>query len=238
MKYLFSTILIILLSAAGFAGIETDSLSVNLPVADSLAVSKNAGVADSVDIKQIVASQINAAKKKEIEGIAPQIEFTGEKKIVVDQNADESLTGKWNRLLETTISPLVDEVYGFISTADDTTLKIAFLGLASLIAMLFVFFRRKVIREKHEKKNSIKDNIRLLREERPVKRSDSRLTGIRNSLVNNSLSYSNSQSGMTRVARELNISKGEVLLASKIKSHELNKNWLGSGRSDSGGRLF
>ena len=239
MRYLLSIVFLFVLASAGISQVKKDTLKQVLSAADSTAILENAGQADSINIKEMVAEQINAIKEKELERPQKVMEIARtEPEIKPSPPTKAALSDKWNSLLNVSVSPLFDKIYNFFSSADDVTIKISILGLASFIALFVVMLRRKIIKRKYLKKDSLKDNIRLLREEKVIKRSDSKLTGIRNSLVNNPLSYKKTQSGISKVAKELNIAKGELLLAAKIKSHELNKSWQGSIHKNMNWRIF
>ena len=57
-------------------------------------------------------------------------------------------------------------------------------------------------------------------------KSNNKLSGLRIKLKNSPALYIQSNKGLVKAARELNISQGEILLAAKIKSHESNKTWI------------
>ena len=78
-------------------------------------------------------------------------------------------------------------------------------------------------RSKKTVKRDMKDGIKLIREEKVRDKKDSQLSQIRNKLMGNASSFQLSKDSISKNARELNIAKGEIYLAARIKSHELKK---------------
>lgn len=95
--------------------------------------------------------------------------------------------------------------------------RIIILALISVILLSFVFLRRAKIREKLVSKE-FRENIRLIREENLRKPLDYTLTPVRKSLLEKIESCFEDKT-ISALARKLNISKGEILLANNIKSY-------------------
>ena len=177
---------------------------------DSLIIPSN-GETGSVNISSIVAAQIKQAHKKQL---------------------DEQHRKKTAAVQSSNIKPAKVETHSlitlpnFFNKLSDTGIKVLFLAFASLLAASVVFIRRKKYNRKFAADQTLKNNIKLLREEKVFVKSNNKLSGLRIKLKNSPALYIQSNKGLVKAARELNISQGEILLAAKIKSHELNKTWI------------
>lgn len=106
---------------------------------------------------------------------------------------------------------------------DSSNWKLLFLGGVALFAFAFVFIRRLIINHAGKAGKNLKNNIRILREEGIKIQEKSSLKSIRSKLINSPVILNNHGKPLAEVAKELNISQGEILLAAKIKSYELAK---------------
>jgi len=177
---------------------------------DSLIIPSN-GETDSINISQIVAAQIKKAHDKMLtEQSKPQTVAPHPEKIKSEQAITHSLI----------------TLPSIINTLSSTKMKISMLAFASFFAALVVIVRRKRFSRIFKSRQALKNNIKLLREERIFVKHNSKLSDVRNKLKNNPTLYSNSKERFSQVAKDLNISQGEILLAAKIKAHELGKAWL------------
>lgn len=101
--------------------------------------------------------------------------------------------------------------------------KLYIIGGVAVAAFSFVFIRRFKQRAPKRKENKIKNNIKIMREESLIKRNQPELKALRSSLMNSPAILNNHGKPLATVAKELNISQGEIILAAKIKSYELAK---------------
>ncbi len=225
MRYLLSFIFLFSFVTIGVGQNNHKTSKQNMPVVKNAGTVTTFSQADSINIKQIVEGQINAIKEKQLKETKKQIVAIDIKNETTPSLTKKGLSNKGSNFVQNSIKPLLNKIQDTFFYSEAITNKVKILGFASIISLLVVIIRRKIINRKFLKKDGLKDNIRLLREERVVKKTDIKLKGIRNSLVNNTLSYSNTQAGISKVAKEMSIAKGEVLLAAKIKSYELNKSW-------------
>ena len=166
--------------------------------------------ADSVNISQLVAAQIQQARDRQLSAQAVTAASQTKLPQVKTIKTVQAVSGN---------SPIVFQI------SYDTMMKILILGSASVMAVLVVFIRRKRYNKKFNAKKSFKDNIRSLREEKLFVKNNPKLSEVRNTLGNSPSIYNYSKEGVSKAARDLNISKGEILLAAKIKAHELSKTW-------------
>jgi hypothetical protein len=101
--------------------------------------------------------------------------------------------------------------------------KFVVIGGFALAAFSFVFFRRFLKNRPTKGEKKLKNNIRILREENIFVKEQPELKTLRSKLLNSPVILNNHGKPLSEVARELNISQGEIILAAKIKSYELAK---------------
>ena len=184
-------------------GIKVDSV-------DSSVMASANSQADSINISQMVAAQIEQARRKQLaEKSQPK---AAETKTLPDNTTQTTANFPSNLPVALNIS------FG-------TMMKISIMGVASVMAVLIIFIRRKRFNKTFRTKRSFKDNIKLLREEKIIAKKYPKLSDVRNKLGNSPSIYNYSKEGISKAARELNISQGEIMLAAKIKAHELSKTW-------------
>ena len=179
---------------------------VNAAVIDSSKADISAGT-DSINISQMVQAQIDAARQKDL----------AERNKPVKQ----AIVTAENHPVQSSTSFITD-IRSKIPLSDDMLMKLSIIGTASALASGIIITRRKRGRKKSVK-HDLKTNIKLLREEKIYGKPDGKLSSIRNKLVNAPSTYELSNKAVARNARELNISKEEIYLAARIKSHEMSK---------------
>ncbi len=169
-------------------------------------VSKN----DSVNIRQLVAAQIENARKAQLV----------EKSVV--KKAAVPVVGSGNKR---TGIYFFNNMPGYLNAFYNTILRISYWGIISLLAALLIYLRGRLFLKKSSGKRSIKDNIKLLREEKLFVRKNPKLSKIRKEIGRSPATFNYSNERIARTAKDMNIAKGEILLAAKIKAHELNRQW-------------
>ncbi len=170
--------------------------------ADTSSINTVAADTDSVNISQMVVAQINAAREKQKQS----------------QSISDSQIQNVTSNAELQSSPgFLDEVKKQLSISDDTLLKIAILSSASFLAMIIILIRRRKLRLVQPPDNDLRDNIKLLREEKIKIQGNSKLSSVRNRLADSSPAYNLTNDAVSNSARKLNISKEEILLAQKLK---------------------
>jgi hypothetical protein len=228
MKKIFIAVLFTLLSLAAFAGSRNaDIPAVDKNAKDSLSAKVSGTTEDSVDIKQIVLLQIETARKKQtqdsitalkaksIQSAPVKSVALSQVKVTVKQKSEKT---QWEQFVAYT-----EPVIYAMSKASVMTIKLAIIGAFSCIAFFVVFVRRKKISLDKTKKNDIKDSIKLIREEKVKDKKNKSLSFVRNKLIGSTSTLQLSSDSVSKHARELNISKGEIYLAARIKLHELKK---------------
>jgi len=238
MRYLLSFLFICTFTAIAIARNNSAAIKRTIPAAGTAENISALALPDSVNIRQMVAKQINAIKEKQIRKNKNQIIVTNLNNETSNPVTKKSSDNLLNNFIQKTVTPFLNKVNNAFFNSNEIFVKVIILGFASIITLLVVFVRRKIIKRKYLKKNGLKDNIRLLREEKIVKKADTRLKGVRNKLVNNTISYRSTQTGISEVAKNMNIATGEVLLAAKLKSYELNKSRLSRIYKNMSWRIF
>ena len=159
---------------------------------------------DSLNLQSIVQKQIETAKLK---NSIP----------VILNTAEESTTP-----VKKTIVVKSNPVNTSTSVSSEWTYKgiIMFIGTAAVFVWLG-FRRRK--RNKILKTNSLKENIKLMREEKFIKEIDPKLKDIRTKLILTSVVL-NEDKIINAAARKSQIGKEEIILASRIRSREMQFN--------------
>ncbi len=171
---------------------------------DSSTVSKS----DSVNIKQLVASQIEYARKEQL----------SEKSRTKD--AALPATKSVNTV---TGNIFFNNMPGSLNASYKIIMKISFFGFISLMAALLIYLRRRHLYKDASINRSFKDNIKLLREEKLFAKKNPKLSKLRKELGSSPATFNYSKERISKTAKEMNISKGEILLAAKIKAHEFNR---------------
>ncbi len=96
----------------------------------------------------------------------------------------------------------------------------AVIMLTATIAVLVWLRLRRAKRNITDKNNRFKKNVKLMREEKFIKEIDPRLKEIRTRLTLTSVVL-NEDSKVTAAAKKSQIGKEEILLASRIRAHEV-----------------
>ncbi len=202
---------------------------------------------DSVDIRALVQKQIDFARERDrIEQLkkdslanvkvyyGPQPLYYGPYEEVIPVKKDTlpavktpialaQETKKTSAVKENILNTTLLNAKKGNKSTNDFMLKFYILGGASIAAFSFVYIRRKFLKLVLKPDKSLKNNIKTIRGENLIKRERPQLKSIRSKLVNSPVILNNHGKSLPSVARELNISQGEIILAAKIKSYELAK---------------
>jgi hypothetical protein len=158
---------------------------------------------DTVNISQMVAAQIDAARKKEEQ-------INNNPALVIQSNITQNT--------KPASLNLYDELKTRFSIPEDVMMKASILATASFISAAVIFIRRRKSKRKKQPANkNLKENIKSLREEKIQIKGSSKLSSVRNRLAENTPAYNLTQGDISRTAKRLNISKEEILLAQRLK---------------------
>ena len=164
--------------------------------------------ANTIDIREMVKEQIEEIRKAESmdEKNAETGESVTNKAALIEKPAGENKSGaevnSYSR--ESTLSGI-----------DSSLIKLFVLVEASLLAAMILIYRRRKISEKPEETN-LKENIMKLREEKIEGVNDKKLAQLRKSLKNQRLEVKDMGRSITKKAKKMSLSKGEVHLAAKL----------------------
>lgn len=215
MKSIFTFISILFISVRLYAG-NIDSLKTEKKIkADSSNSSQISLASDSsINISKLVQMQILAAQKKENEKANKPVLNVETKKVKQPNKLDVYFLFQIRKMI-----PLSD------TDLFKTIVMLSF----SLIVFGSVFIKRKISNKKNNKTKLtwLKKNISLMREEKPIKvgKPDKLKKSVRKKLLISAPAKLSTES-ISKAAKEFQISKGEILLASRIKNYELNKEFF------------
>lgn len=225
MRFLYSMILLITFNQL-LAIQVTSAQTIYL---DSIAVIEAPNVSDTVIISLMVKQQIEQAKinrESELKNInenRDSITQAGQNQQLIE-NDDSTILAEqflFNGLnVENSNPPAV--ITGESKDHSGFDLKLAVLSGAAIAAFGFVSFRRIKLNKTTGLK-TLKKNINLMREEKFVVTANKRISRLRSELRKNPEYLVVKDKSVSKTAKDLNIAKGELMLAAKIHSFELSK---------------
>ncbi len=168
---------------------------------------------DSIDIRGLVQNQIKDALKKK--------SFTQQSALQSESYKSKSTLGVSKINLKTTNDAKMN-LFPQLFTRLPFQYKI-FLSLSSVI-VLYVLVRRFLLQFKRKSTKKFKERIALLREEK-IGGSiiNNKKRQIRIKLKDNPIALKQNEHEISINAKQLNISKGELLLAARLKLLEVSK---------------
>ncbi|KAF0142421.1 MAG: hypothetical protein FD122_775 [Stygiobacter sp.] len=167
---------------------------------------------DSIDLHALVDKQMTAAIEKQLQ------EKLNPKPIVVVTNVVEKPAKiEKGKSAQANANPFFD----FIMTQPWQYKTFA---LISVIILGFVFIRRFILSFTRTSTKALKKKIGLMREERVGgSKENPKLAKTRRVLKENLELFKQSDGQIGKRARQLNLSKGELLLAARLKLYEVGK---------------
>jgi hypothetical protein len=170
---------------------------------------------DTINISALVAKQIEEARKK----AAGQEIFIDEKTPQKDNTANVNIP-----VISIPVSNVKkvesNRIFEFLSSL---SINIKIFIAVSITIIIGVAFRRLTLKLKKKIGTSLKKKIAMIREEKVVIKKDRKLSKVRKALRKIKMIENISENNIELMARELSISKGEVLLAAKLKKFEYGK---------------
>jgi hypothetical protein len=167
---------------------------------------QNTGAEDSLMISKLVNQQINDA--------------------VTKQNQPEKTISSPVKKEVSKPLPVIENKASVFDTVSSVNIKLLIFATISMMVLTFVFLRRKMLSVATKKISGYKDTINLLRSERLRVRTGSRMKSVRDDLINSSKTDVRLEQNIIKKARELNVSREEILLASKLNDFKLVKKKL------------
>lgn len=154
---------------------------------------------DSLKLSDLVQQQINIAKEKQSVQTTPVVSVAAKEEV---------------------IQPVNEERPSFLASRP---LHVKIFLAGSIVILFALSFRRTLLAFKKRSTTTLKNKIAMLREEKVVAKTDPKLENARKKLRDNKSIFDVSEKHISKVAKELNVAKGELLLASRIKLFEIGK---------------
>lgn len=159
---------------------------------------------DSVCISDLVQQQITKAREKQSQQTTP---YVSEAKI--------------NIVPKVVAAPaLNDLVFNYVRTLPGHILL--FVAISFLI-LFVLLIHRGILAIKRRSSRTLKDKISSIREEKVFAKENSRLNDERKNLKNRNSIFNASEKHISDLAKKLNIAKGELILASRLKLFQIGK---------------
>jgi hypothetical protein len=164
-------------------------------------------VQDTVRISDLVQQQIQKALEKQIAAKASVLPETLPEKIKIP--------------VESKIEPAQSNL--FLGYWINQPVHFKIFEIVSVLIVVFVSFRRIIQTFKKRSLKVLKQKISMLREEKVRSIVNPKLQLSRQQLRGKEMVFMKSDRQISKTARELNISKGELLLAARLKLFEVGK---------------
>jgi hypothetical protein len=161
---------------------------------------------DTLKISELVEKQIVSAKEKQL-----LLQLSKDNNVYKPILVKEKL--KIDQVHNTSVNSFIQ----------NQPLHIQLFGLCAIAVILFVLIRRLGFILKRRSKQAQKDKIQMLREEKIKSSPQPKLQFSRRSLRNSELVLKGSEKHISRTAKDLKISKGELVLAARLKLFEVGK---------------
>ena len=203
MKIIFLLIISGFFTTAVLGQKTINNVSLRSEQSDTTAFNSAGADSDTVNISQMVAAQIDAARKKEEQ-------INNNPALVIQSNITQNT--------KPASLNLYDELKTRFSIPEDVMMKASILTFASFLSAAVIFIRRRKSKRKKQPANkNLKENIKSLREEKVQIKGSSKLSSVRNRLAENTPASNLTQGDISRTAKRLKISKEEILLAQRLK---------------------
>jgi len=171
---------------------------------------------DSIDLQALVAKQMAAAIERQLEEkLNPGTEV---KQIAIEPNTIKKVDEREKeKIIQAEASP-------FLSSLLAIPWQYKAFALFSVVILFFVFTRRIVLSFTRKSKKALKKKIGMMREEKVGgSKSNPKLAKTRMSLKDNLEMLKQNDRQVSKKAKQLNISKGELLLAARLKLYEVGR---------------
>lgn len=170
---------------------------------------------DSIDIQAIVEKQIAAARERALnEKLNPKPVIAETKKEIV---AAKTAKKEINVTKQATANP-------FITFISAQPWQYTVFALASFFIVGFVLARRIIVSFTRSSKKVLKQKIGMMREEKVGgSKSNPKLAKTRKMLKDNLEIFQQANMQIDKKAKQMNLAKGELLLAARLKLYEVGK---------------
>jgi hypothetical protein len=161
---------------------------------------------DTLKISELVEKQIISAREKQL-----QLQFAKDNTVNKPIPVKEKI--KIDQVNNTSINSFIL----------NQPLHIQLFGICAIAVILIVLIRRLGFILKRRSSQAQKEKIQMLREEKVRTSPQPKLQFSRRSLRNSELVLKGSEKHISRTAKDLKISKGELVLAARLKLFEVGK---------------
>ena len=163
---------------------------------------------DSIDIHAMVQKQIDEARRKQSLALSIPVPLDGTQRDIAVETAEPKSSGENALLILFTRIPFIYKAYAAIS----------------FLIIVIIFGRRYLAGFNSKSLRSLKERIGLMREEKiGGSKSDAKLIESRKVLKSNPAVLNGSEDQLSKAARKMNLSKGELILAARLKFFEVKK---------------
>lgn len=169
---------------------------------------------DSINISALVKSQLEAAQAGEIKS-GTNYQVPEEKPEPAPVKAKVKVKKQEPGMFENLVITLNNFNKQYLNVT---------IFISGAVLILGFFFGRKLLKGLFgQSKKSLKKNINLIRNEKPVYMKNKKLYELRSKLAESNNLYGMSEEAIPGKAREMNVGEGEIMLAAKIKAVQLSK---------------
>lgn len=170
---------------------------------------------DSIDIHAIVEKQIAAARERALNEILNPKPLAAEtkKETVVAKTVKKEI----NATKQANANPLITFILA-------QPWQYTVFALVSFFIIGFVLARRVIVSFTRSSKKALKQKIGMMREEKVgSSKSDPKLAKTRKMLKDNLEIFQQANKQIDKKAKQMNLAKGELLLAARLKLYEVGK---------------
>lgn len=181
-------------------------VSSSLLIAQSAKIDSSANVAaqDTICISDLVQQQIIKAREKQSQPIIPYVS-----------------EAKTNIVPQVVATPtLNNSVLNYVKTFP---IHIQLFVSISFLILIVLLIHRGILVIKRRSSRALKDKISILREEKVIAKVNPKLNDERKNLKNRMSVFNASEKHISDLAKKLNIAKGELILASRLKLFQIGK---------------
>ena len=163
---------------------------------------------DSIDIHAMVQKQIDEARRKQSLALSIPVPLAEMQRDIAVETAETKSADANVLLVLFTRIPFIYKAYAAIS----------------FLIVLFILVRRYISRFNSKSLSSLKERIGLMREEKiGGSKSDAKLVKSRKILRSNPAVFKVTEEQLSKAARKMNLSKGELILAARLKFFEVKE---------------
>jgi hypothetical protein len=180
-----------------------------------ISVGNNVSLIDSINISDLVKGQVEAAQAGIIKsGINYQ---------VPEEVKVEPVKPKVKAKVKKQEAGMFENIILTLNNFNKQYLNVTIFAAGAFLILMFFFGRRLLKVIFGQSKRKLKKSINLIRNEKPLFLKNKKLYELRSKLADSNNMYDISEETIPGKARTMNVGKGEIMLAAKIKAFQLSK---------------